>query len=98
MIYQILTDDNSAVGPDFDSFEAALAYKNEHQVEGRIASRAGPDEINLGDSVEVTSYGQAIRGTVTQIGRYTGKPSQMLRWDNNKLRAIVPPGNCRKVD
>jgi hypothetical protein len=54
------------------------------------------DSIKLGDTVEVMSYGKAIRGTVTMIGHYTKKPSQMRRHDNGKLRAIMG-GNCRKV-
>lgn len=53
------------------------------------------DDIKLGDTVEVMSYGVAIRGTVTMIGHYTKKPTQMQRFDNGKLRAII--GDCRKV-
>jgi hypothetical protein len=51
--------------------------------------------IQQGDTVEVDSYGKAIRGTVTMIGHYTRKPTQMRRHDNGKLRAII--GDCRKV-
>jgi hypothetical protein len=51
--------------------------------------------IKQGDTVEVISYGKPIRGTVTMIGHYTRKPTQMRRHDNGKLRAII--GDCRKV-
>jgi hypothetical protein len=51
--------------------------------------------IKQGDTVEVISYGKPIRGTVTMIGHYTKKPTQMRRHDNGKLRAII--GDCRKV-
>lgn len=53
------------------------------------------DDIKQGDTVEVISYGKAIRGTVTMIGHFTRKPTQMRRHDNGKLRAII--GDCQKV-
>jgi hypothetical protein len=51
--------------------------------------------IKQGDTVEVDSYGKTIRGTVTMIGHYTKKPTQMRRHDTGQLRAII--GDCRKV-
>jgi hypothetical protein len=52
-------------------------------------------DIKQGDTVEVISYGKPIRGTVTMIGHFTKKPTQMRRHDNGKLRAII--GECHKV-
>jgi hypothetical protein len=52
--------------------------------------------IRQGDTVEVTSYGKTIRGTVTMIGHCTNRPTQMRRHDTGQLRAII--GTCRKVD
>lgn len=52
--------------------------------------------IAIGDVVEVISYGERIRGTVTMIGHYTKRPVQMRRLDNGKLRAII--GECKKVE
>lgn len=46
--------------------------------------------MTIGAKVHVLSYGKAICGTVTQIGHYTGKPSQMRRADTGQLRAIIP--------
>jgi hypothetical protein len=54
------------------------------------------EAIKQGDTVEVDSYGVAIRGTVTMIGHFTKRPTQMRRHDNGKLRAII--GDCRKVE
>jgi hypothetical protein len=44
----------------------------------------------IGDTIEFTSWGAPIRGTVTMIGHYTGKPSQIRRHDTGQLRAIMP--------
>ncbi len=46
--------------------------------------------MTIGGKIHVLCYGQAICGTITQIGHYTGKPSQMRRADTGQLRAIVP--------
>jgi hypothetical protein len=43
-IFQITAADGFAIGPDFDTWEAARAYKNEHQIEGTIISGDDPTE------------------------------------------------------
>lgn len=55
------------------------------------------DKIKLGDTVEVMSYGKAIRGTVIELGKVTGNPIKMQRFDTNRVLAIIGTGNCRKV-
>ena len=54
-------------------------------------------KLKLGDRIEVTSYGRAVRGTVTMIGHYTGKVTQMRRDDTGQLRAILPQTPIRLV-
>lgn len=46
--------------------------------------------FKLGDTIEFISWGAPIRGIVTQIGHYTGRPSQIRRADTGQLRAIMP--------
>lgn len=46
--------------------------------------------MQIGSKVHVLCYGEVIRGTVTQIGHYTRKATQMRREDNGQLRAIMP--------
>ena len=54
--------------------------------------------FRIGDTIEITSWGSAISGTITQIGHYTGKPSQMRRHDTGQLRAIMPQTEVRKIE
>lgn len=56
------------------------------------------NDIKLGDTVEVMSYGKAIQGTVIELGKFTGNPIKMRRHDNNRVLAIIGTGNCRKVE
>lgn len=43
-LFEILTDDDSAVGPTFTSWEAARQFKNENEIPGRIVSFDDPTE------------------------------------------------------
>lgn len=37
-IFAIIDDSGTAIGPDFNTWEEAIAYKNEHQIPGFIMS------------------------------------------------------------
>jgi hypothetical protein len=55
------------------------------------------ENIKIGDTVEMLFYGNLIRGTVVELGKWTGRPIKMRRHDNNKFHAILTRDNCRKV-
>jgi hypothetical protein len=56
------------------------------------------DEIKIGDTVELDFYGKTIRGTVNELGAWTGKPIKMRRHDINRNHAILNPDALRKVE
>lgn len=56
------------------------------------------DDIKVGDTVECLSYGKLVRGTVVELGKWTGRPIKMRRHDNNRFHAIIGRDNCRKVE